>query len=108
MAELIDVSLMSLELRTVEAERFTVYDDKTGTPLHPGTMLQGHPTIGVGRALDLRGITRPESAIMLANDIALYTGELANYDWWMALDPVRRRAIVNMRHQIGLDGLLEF
>ena len=45
---------------------------------------------------------------MLLSDIRDYLNELEPLAWFAALDPVRQRAIVNMRHQLGLDGLLEF
>ena len=36
-----------------EALRFVVYDDATGRPIVPGTHVIGHPSIGIGRALDV-------------------------------------------------------
>ncbi len=103
-----DPARMAAELRDCEATRLLLYDDATGTPLRPGDRIAGHPTIGVGRALDIRGITPSEASMLLQSDLALYALELRTLPWFAALDPVRRRAIVNMRHQLGMDGLLGF
>lgn len=103
-----DVAQMIEELIADEANILVVYDDKTGLAIRPGTHVQGHPSIGVGRALDLKGILPTESRLMAANDVAQYVRELGAFPWWTRLDPPRQRAIVNMRHQLGLVGLLEF
>lgn len=103
-----DVNQMIEELTAEEADILVVYDDASGLPIRPGSVVVGHPTIGVGRALDLRGILPTESHLMIANDVATYVSELNRLPWWVALDPPRQRAIVNMRHQMGLAGLLAF
>lgn len=103
-----DTAAMVAELTRDEGVRLRVYDDATGEPLTPGKLLIGHPTIGVGRALDVNGISQAESDAMLESDIEHYIGELMGYAWFLTMDPVRQRAVVNMRHQLGLHGLLGF
>jgi lysozyme len=72
----------------------------------------GYQTIGVGRLIDQRkggGISKEESAYLLANDIAAKTAELTNsLPWLYLLDPVRQGALVNMAFQLGVAGLLGF
>lgn len=60
-------------LRAEEGLRLTVYDDATGKPIKPGTLVKGHPTIGIGRALDVNGITEAEAEYLKANDVAKIT-----------------------------------
>lgn len=103
-----DTSIMSDQIVAEEADILVVYDDKTGLPIVPGTHVIGHPTIGAGRALDVKGILPVESHLMLANDIATYVRDLNQFAWWVHLDPPRQRTIVSMRHQLGLVGLLAF
>lgn len=105
---MIDMPTMTAELLRDEGCRLFVYDDATGQPLTSGDTIIGHPTIGIGRSIDLEGITRLEAQILLAGDISKYLVELAGFPWFIAMDPGRRRAIVNMRHQMGLAGLLAF
>jgi lysozyme len=104
-----DVEAMVAELSRDEGgNRLHVYDDATGHDLVPGTLLIGHPTIGIGRALDTHGISLGEGQGLLANDLNAYLMELRPLPWFAALDPIRQRAIINMRHQLGLSGLLSF
>lgn len=103
-----DQYAMLRQLIDGEDERLLVYDDATGRPIVPGSHVIGHPTIGIGRALDVDGISRSESRAMAVSDISKYRIELYQHPWFIALDGVRQRVIVDMRHQLGLHGLLEF
>lgn len=83
--------------------------------LHEGERLQpyrctaGKLTIGVGRNLDDRGITRNESAMLLSNDIRLVETELIRALPWVArLDDVRQRVLLDMAFNLGVAGLLNF
>jgi len=103
---MIDAKLMAQELRRDEGVRLTVYDDATGDVLKPGMTLKGHPTIGVGRALDVRGITPVEADYLLYQDIAaIQLGLSQRYTWFSGLDDVRQRVLVNMAFNLGLDGI---
>lgn len=93
-------------LRFEEGERLTVYDDRTGYPIVPGSVVQGHPTIGVGIRLDAgAGILQSESDRMLANRVGMVTGALAALTWYLALDVIRRWAIVSMAFAMGVRGV---
>lgn len=103
-----DMLAMANELARDEGIRGRVYDDATGEEIRPGSVVIGHPTIGVGRALDIDGLWAAEIAAMLQHDLMSYRAELGLFAWYVALDPVRQRVFVNMRHQLGRDGLLGF
>jgi lysozyme len=92
-----------------EGLRLTVYDDATGKPLLPGATLVGHPTIGIGRCLDRRGITAAEAMALLENDIAEVRAQLAQaLPWVAALSENRRMVLQAMAFQLGIAGLLAF
>jgi lysozyme len=92
-----------------EGLRLTVYDDATGRPLAPGSTLVGHPTIGVGRCLDRRGITAAEAMALLENDIAELRVQVAQaLPWAAGLSENRRLVLQAMAFQMGLAGLLAF
>ena len=83
-----------------------------GEKLHAYLDSLGFQTIGVGRLIDQRkggGISKAESAYLLANDIEAKTAELtARLPWLYLLDPVRRGALTNMAFQLGVEGLMGF
>lgn len=104
---------MLAQLRDDEADggrpNLVVYDDATGRPIGPGATLQGHPTIGIGRALDTHGVSALEAERMFAADVT--TAELAVlaiWPWSSRLDAVRRDALANMAFELGGHGLAEF
>lgn len=83
-----------------------------GEVLHEYKDHLGYSTIGVGILIDKRkggGITREESAYLLANRIASKTAELVKALPWVAsLDEARKGALLNMAFQMGVEGLLGF
>lgn len=89
------------QLRRDESEVLHAYPDSLG-----------YLTIGVGRLIDSRkggGISKAESAFLLANDITERETEVTQRIPWVAnLDPTRRAVLVNMAFNMGIDGLLEF
>lgn len=95
------VTNLTEQLRRDEDEVLHAYSD------HLGFL-----TIGVGRLIDKRkggGITKEESAYLLANDIKRKTSEvLAALPWAEHLDPVRFNVLLNMAFQMGTAGLLGF
>jgi lysozyme len=92
-----------------EGLRLTVYDDATGQPIGPGTRVQGHPTIGIGRCLDRRGITTAEALALLENDLAEVRAQVAQaLPWTIALSANRRVVLQAMAFQLGMAGLLAF
>ncbi|RKK04816.1 lysozyme [Pseudoroseomonas wenyumeiae] len=92
-----------------EGLRLTVYDDATGKAIGPGTQVVGHPTIGIGRALNRKGITAAEARYLLGNDVVEVREQVArSLPWSTRLTPVRRMVLEAMAFQMGLAGLLGF
>jgi lysozyme len=89
--------------------RYKVYDDATGLEIKPGTLVQGHPTIGIGRCLDKKGISPRESAMFIQNDTYEISEELYKiFPWFEELDEVRQVVLGCMAFQMGIDELLGF
>lgn len=92
---------LTSDLRQDEGEKLYAYQDNLG-----------FWTLGVGILIDARkggGITKDESAYLLANRIRSKTAELrAALPWFDKLDEVRQGALVNMAFQLGTPGLLGF
>ncbi|ABR91597.1 Hypothetical protein mma_2188 [Janthinobacterium sp. Marseille] len=69
-------------------------------------------TIGIGRLIDKRkggGISKEESAYLLANDIMRFSSELdSKIPWWKSVGDARRGVLLSMAFQMGVDGLLGF
>lgn len=55
-----------------------------------------------------RGISREEALYLLDNDIVDCRRDLERYDWYTKLDPVRQKVLIDMRLNLGMAGLLEF
>ncbi len=101
--------LLIQELVRDEGEKLVAYDDATGKPVKPGTTVVAHVTIGVGRALDVNGITPTESRYLLSNDIdRTLEGLRASLAWFDTLSDVRQRVLCNMAFNVGVNGLLKF
>lgn len=103
---------MSLSARIKEHEqlRLHVYDDKTGQPIGPGSVVQGHPTIGYGRCLDdSNGITKDEAEMLFATDM-LAAGEDVSraLPWAASLNEARQGVLVEMAFNLGIGKLLKF
>lgn len=83
-----------------------------GEVLHCYIDSLGYQSIGVGRLIDKRkggGITKEESRYLLRNDIARKIGECrSRFEWFDALDDVRKGVIVCLAFQLGTDGVSKF
>ena len=85
-----------------EGVRLAVYDDATGKPIVAGDMVQGNPTIGVGRLLtDDRGITKDEVMLLLKNDLTWVAEKAQTYGFWNKLDSARQMVIMGMIFNMG-------
>lgn len=80
-----------------EGLRLRVYRDSLGIE-----------TIGVGRNLRDRGITKDEALYLLANDIDECIHDLTAFAWFPNLDPIRQRALVDLRFNLGPAKLRRF
>jgi lysozyme len=66
-------------------------------------------TIGWGRNIQERGLSREEADFLLANDIQSATDDLnETLPWTSQLDWPRRSVLINMVFQMGIDRVLGF
>ena len=79
-----------------------------GLRLKPYRCTAGKLTIGVGRNLEDKGISHHEALFLLRNDIVEVTAQLERFDWFRALGPVRRKVLIDMCFNLGIQGLLGF
>lgn len=92
----------------MEAVRADLIRDE-GVRKYPYTDTVGKLTIGCGRNLDAVGLHDDEIDLMLTNDINTAMESLDKYlPWWTSLDEVRKRVLVNMAFNLGINGLLKF
>lgn len=68
----------------------------------------GKLTIGIGRNLDDRGISREEALFMLENDIKEVVQFASHKPWFNSLSDVRKRVIVDMMFNLGTAGFMKF
>jgi len=68
----------------------------------------GKLTIGIGRNLDDKGITKQEAKYLCQNDVKDVVNQLADYEWFCKLDPVRQKVLIDMGFNLGVPGLLQF
>lgn len=105
----VEIDAVVAELTRDEGLRLFVYDDASGKPITTGSIVVGHPTIGVGRALDKHGIDVAESDLLLRDDIEFFDKQLTDaLPWYPALDDVRSRVMLEMGFNLGLNGVLGF
>ena len=81
-----------------------------GLVLNPYKCTSGALTIGVGRNLDARGISKAEAMYMLDNDLKECINQLQTHlsDIYVTLNETRRLVLVNMCFNLGIFGLLQF
>lgn len=91
-----------------EGNRLRVYDDATGKLIGPGSTLVGHPTIGIGRALDVHGISSPESTMLLDNDVCELEAVAGAFPWFNPLDSVRQDVVLAMIFNFGIGTFAAF
>ena len=58
--------------------------------------------------LKRRGITKEEALVLLAHDIQDCEQDLRQFEWFDRLDPVRRKVVLDMRFNLGPGGFREF
>lgn len=82
--------------------------------LHEGLKLRvyadtrGIPTIGVGRNLRDRGITSAEAMELLDHDLDECEADCLLFPWFMPLDDTRKRAVLDLRFNLGATKLRTF
>lgn len=87
-----NLSALETELIRDEGERLRPYRDSVGKL-----------SIGIGRNLDDKGISRDEMFLLLRNDVLEHLALLDVYlPWWRTMDEVRQRVIANMAFNLGV------
>jgi lysozyme len=79
-----------------------------GLRLKPYRCPAGKLTIGVGRNIEDKGITKEEALFLLENDIRGVTTALERHDWFTKLDDIRKKVVVDMAFNLGVGGFLQF
>jgi lysozyme len=79
------------------------YDDATGRVVHPGTAVGGWVSIGYGRNLVGRGITKPEAEHLLDNDFAIVEADLdQHFPAWRTWSEPRQWAVFELGYNMGV------
>lgn len=68
----------------------------------------GYLTIGYGRNLETKGITRAEAETLLIHDIDESIEDLRGFHFWEFLDDAQRAAVIDMRFNLGPSGFRKF
>lgn len=79
-----------------------------GPELFPYKDTVGKITIGYGRNLDDRGISKGEAELLLRNDIDDTLMDAATLPYWEEIDSVRRLVVADMVFNLGLSRFLGF
>lgn len=79
-----------------------------GLRLRPYTDTEGYLTIGIGRNLDSKGISRGEAYILLENDVYEVINKCEEFKFWSKFNRARKVVIANMCFNLGFTGLKKF
>lgn len=79
-----------------------------GIRLKPYTDTQGKLTIGVGRNLTDKGISKLEAMQLLRNDIETIRGQLNTLPVFRGLKDHQKAALIDMGFNLGFSGILQF
>lgn len=79
-----------------------------GLKLKPYHCTSGKLTIGYGRNLEVKGISKGEAESMLLSDIAEVEEKLVRAGLLSGLNDARKAVLINMAFQLGFNGLSKF
>ncbi len=79
-----------------------------GLKLKPYRCTSGKLTIGYGRNLEAKGISKGEAESMLLSDIAEVEERLVRAGFLSGLNDARKAVLINMAFQLGFNGLSRF
>lgn len=98
------------ELTRDEGKKSFPYLDCCGKPWRQCTCaVKGKLTIGIGRNLDDTPLSSEEMGYLANNNISDAMQDLDNHlPWWVKLNEVRQRVLVNMCFNMGIGSLLGF
>lgn len=69
---------------------------------------RGYLTIGIGHNLDAKGLSNHIIKILFWEDMNLVEEKLSEYRWFTGLDEIRKKVILDMGFNLGVEGLLNF
>lgn len=93
--------------RVILIEQLELHDEGIRLQIYPDK--KGIPTIGIGRNLKDRGISKATAYQMVHEDIDEVEASLdRRLPWWRRLDLVRQHVLANMCFQLGISRLLLF
>lgn len=96
-------------LETTKQQLLEMLERHEGYRAQPYICSEGATTIGIGRNLDVNGISRDEALYMLNNDVCQVETDIrrawAHFD---DLSETRKIVILNMCFQMGVAGVMEF
>tara|TARA_Y100000034_G_scaffold40348_1_gene49729 strand:- start:739 stop:1155 length:417 start_codon:yes stop_codon:yes gene_type:complete len=79
-----------------------------GLKLKPYHCTSGKLTIGYGRNLEAKGVSKGEAESMLLSDIAEVEEKLVRAGLLIGLNDARKAVLINMAFQLGFNGLSKF
>jgi lysozyme len=107
-----EIAIVTEQLKRHEGCRLVPYDDATGKPIKPGTLVKGHVTIGIGRNLEARPISEQDAEELLIEDIDSTVSEIKGNRYlaeiYRGLNEYRKSVLINMCFNMGLKSLLGF
>lgn len=65
-------------------------------------------SIGIGRNLSDRGLSKEEIMMLFKNDLNLVISQLSLYEWYIKLDDIRKSVLINMCFNMGINRLIGF
>ena len=95
-------------LASEEGTRLLLYDDSNDALIGPGTVVRGHPTIGIGRALDCHGIDEVEAEFLFERDIARCRRAIDESLPGVPLTDGQEFALVSLVFNVGEAGFRSF
>lgn len=100
---------LDAELGLDEGDKSKVYDDATSLPIVKGSIVQGNPSIGIGRNLATRGLSQAEIAFLLQNDKAQCEADLeAALPWIVGITINRQVAVYSLYFNMYLGDVARF
>ncbi|MCP4984677.1 MAG: glycoside hydrolase family protein [Colwellia sp.] len=79
-----------------------------GLKINPYRDTEGWLTIGIGRCLDKKGITKDEAIYLARNDVNEVIDKLNRIKGYKGLTNHRQKVIVNMTFNLGFSGVMKF
>lgn len=104
-----DLAALDRQLTANEARKPYLYDDETGLRITKGSVVVGHPTIGIGFNLD--ALDMPDEVMDTWFDVqrTRVINEVFNgLPWTQRLAAGPLRAVIDIAYNAGFEGLVGF